>query len=148
MAATTEHATMGRVLTEVKLENLEDLWEVRRGMRTDEDVRRAFVTDALVDTGASTLSLPTSLITQLGLRQVSKRRIRSATGTAEANLYEAVKFTIQGRDGKVDVMEVPDGVPVLVGQIPLELLDFVVDPAGQRLIGNPAHGGEWVVEMY
>ena len=64
------------------------------------------------------------------------------------DVYDAVRFTIQGRDGTVDVMEVPDDVPVLVGQIPLELCDFVVDPKSQRLIGNPAHNGEWVMEMY
>jgi len=26
--------------------------------------------------------------------------------------------------------------------------DFVVDPGPQRLIGNPAHGGEQVLELY
>jgi hypothetical protein len=46
------------------------------------------------------------------------------------------------------VAEVPDDCPVLIGQIPLEVLDFVVDPVGQRLIGNPAHGGEQMLEMY
>jgi hypothetical protein len=45
-------------------------------------------------------------------------------------------------------MEVPDGVPVLIGQIPLEALDLVVDLRGRRLIGNPAHGGEHVLELY
>jgi hypothetical protein len=43
---------------------------------------------------------------------------------------------------------VPDDCPVLIGQVPLELLDFVVDPGGQRLIGNPAHGGEHIIELY
>ena len=38
--------------------------------------------------------------------------------------------------------------PVLIGQVPLELLDFVVDPKGRRLIGNPEHGGEQMIEMY
>jgi hypothetical protein len=45
-------------------------------------------------------------------------------------------------------MEVPEDCPVLIGQVPLELLDLVVDPAGQQLIGNPAHGGEQVLELY
>ncbi|MGB0068686.1 MAG: hypothetical protein WBQ11_11610 [Isosphaeraceae bacterium] len=31
--------------------------------------------------------------------------------------------------------------------IPLEMLDFVVDPRGQRLIGSPDHGGEWMIDM-
>ena len=42
----------------------------------------------------------------------------------------------------------PDDCPVLIGQIPLEALDFVVDPANRRLIGNPAHGGEQMIELY
>jgi len=36
----------------------------------------------------------------------------------------------------------------LIGVIPLEILDFVVDPKGQRLVGNPAHGGEQMFEMF
>ena len=31
---------------------------------------------------------------------------------------------------------------VVIGQVPLELMDWVVDSKGQRLIGNPEHGGE------
>ena len=42
----------------------------------------------------------------------------------------------------VDVIGIPNEVPVLVGQIPLEMMDLVVDLQGRRLIGNPAHGGE------
>jgi hypothetical protein len=48
----------------------------------------------------------------------------------------------------VDVMEVPDDVPVLIGQLPLEELDFVVDPLKGALIGNPAHGGEQMYDLY
>lgn len=48
----------------------------------------------------------------------------------------------------MDVMEVPNGVPALIGEIPLEHLDFVVDLRNQVLIGNPAHGVEHVYELY
>ena len=41
-----------------------------------------------------------------------------------------------------------DEYPVLVGQIALEALDWVVDAKGQRLIGNPDHGGEWGVDAF
>lgn len=47
----------------------------------------------------------------------------------------------------MDVIEVPDGVPVLIGQIPLEHLDFVIARRDQKLIGNPRHGGEHIYEM-
>jgi len=36
---------------------------------------------------------------------------------------------------------------VVVAQIPLEIMDFVVDPASLRLIGHPAHGGEQTFEL-
>jgi hypothetical protein len=48
----------------------------------------------------------------------------------------------------VDAAEVPDDCPVIIGQVPLELLDFVVDPIGQRLIGNPEHGGKHMMDMF
>ncbi|HEV3255843.1 MAG TPA: retroviral-like aspartic protease family protein [Gemmataceae bacterium] len=140
--------TMGRVLTEATVENLEDLWEAKRGLRPPEQVRRISVSDVLVDTGATTLSLPARLVQQLGLAKRYDKRVTASTGFGMAAVYDAVRLTIQGRDCTVDVMEVPDNVPVLIGQVPLELLDFVIDPHGQRLIGNPAHGGEHVFELY
>ena len=122
-----ETETMGRVLTEATMENLEDLWAVKRGLLAAEQVRRLSVGDALVDTGATLLSIPTRLIQQLGLSKVSSKRVTSSTGVAEAGVYDAVRLTIQGRTCTMDVMEVPDSVPVLIGQLPLEHLDLVVD---------------------
>ena len=140
--------TMGRVLTEATIENLKDLWDAERGLLPPEKVRRITVADALVDTGATRLSLPTRLIRQLGLTPHRTRRVISSTGATEATIYEAVRLTIQDRDCTVDVVEVPDEVPVLIGQLPLENLDLVVDLRARRLTGNPAHGGEQVFELY
>jgi len=139
---------MGRVLTEATIENLEDLWAAKRGLVSPEDVRRIVLADALVDTGATLLSLPRRLIDQLGLAKTGTKRITSSTGGGEAGMYEAVRLTIRGRSCTMDVMEVPDGVPVLIGQLPLEHLDLVVDLRSRSLIGNPAHGGEHVYELY
>ncbi len=142
-----ENDTMGRVLTEATIENLEDLWAVRRGSLAEDQIRRIIVTDALVDTGATTLALPTSLIRQLGLAKVSQKQSQCTKGVGEVDVYEAVRLTIQGRYGTFDVMEVPDELPVLIGQMPLEFLDLVVDLRSRRLTGNPAHGGEHVLEL-
>ena len=81
---------MGRVLTEAKIENLEDLWAEKRGLCPPERVRRVTVPNALVDTGATLLSLPTRLIRQLGLEPRYKKRVTSSLGVAEATVYEAV----------------------------------------------------------
>src|SRR5207244_4198229 len=140
--------TMGRVLTEVTVENLVDLGMVERGLRSPDNVRRITVPDALVDTGATTLALPTRFIQQLGLTKSYEKRATTSAGTRQMSVYQAVRITIQGRFCTVDAMEVPDEVPVLIGQIPLEMLDLVVDLHGRRLTGNPAHGGEQMLEMY
>jgi predicted aspartyl protease len=143
-----ETETMGRVLVEATVENIKDLWEAEKGMRPPDQVRRLTIPGALVDTGATLLSLPTALIRQLGLKPQAKKRVTSSSGVTEADMYEAVRLTIQGRQCTMDVMEVPDGIPALIGQLPLEHLDFVVDLSNRRLIGNPAHGGEHMYELY
>jgi hypothetical protein len=48
----------------------------------------------------------------------------------------------------MDVMEVPDDRSVRIGQLPLEQLDYVVDPQSRSLIGNPRLGSEHIIEMY
>jgi hypothetical protein len=40
------------------------------------------------------------------------------------------------------------GLFILIGQVPLEVLNFVVDSRAQKLIPNPAHGGEQMSEEY
>ena len=141
-------STMGRVTTPALIENLEDLWMADRGLQTAESVRRVQVEDALVDTGAMILSLPTNVIQQLGLKSTGQKRTMTAGGPRLASVFQAVRLHVQDRDCIVEVLEVPDAVPVLIGQVPLEILDFVVDMPNRRLIGNPAHGGQQMFEQY
>lgn len=139
---------MGRVLTSATFENFGDLWAAKAGIISEDQVRRLEVDDALVDAGATLISLPTRLIKQLGIENTGSRRVTSSTGGGEANMYSAVRLTIQGRSCTMDVMEVPESVPVLIGQLPLEHLDFVIDMRHHALIGNPAHGGDHVYELH
>jgi len=139
---------MGRVTVKVRVENLADLLKAREGQLTPNEVRRLDVDDALVDTGATMLSLPKAQIKQLGLKKFSSRQMRTARGTAKFNIFDAVRLTIEGRECTLDVAEVPDDCPVLIGQIPLEMLDFVVDLNKRKLIGNPDHGGKFMHDMF
>ena len=143
-----ETKTVGKVIVSAKIENLTDLMAVETGARQPVDVRWLEVSDALVDTGATMLSLPKRMIEQLGLKLVRTRRARTAAGMTDFGVYSLVQLTIQGRDCKLEPAEVPDDCPVLIGQLPLEHMDFVVDPISQRLIGNPDHGGEQMIDMF
>ncbi len=71
-----ETQTMGSVIVTAKIESLEDLYKVRQGILPSDQARRVEVTDALVDTGASILSMPKRLITQLGLQPIRSRQAR------------------------------------------------------------------------
>ncbi len=139
---------MGRVIPDATIENLGDLYEAERGLRPADQVRRVHVPDALVASGATSLALPSRLIHQLSLKKRYEKRSRSGQELGVTSVYEAVRITIQGRDASVDVMEMSDDLPVLVGQIPLEIMDLVLDPRGQKLIGNPAHNCEQTLELY
>ena len=46
----------------------------------------------------------------------------------------------------VRLWNLPDEVPALIGVIPLEALDFIVDPTTQKLIGK--HGKKRITLMY
>ena len=144
---TVENANLGRVTATIRVENLQDLLAVRDGKLPNEQVRRVDIVEALVDTGSTLLSLPTRFIQQLGLKKFRERPVVTTRGIAMAAIYDAVRLTIMERDCTVEVMEVPDVVPALVGQIPLEVLDLVVNPSAGTLTGNPAHGGEHMLEL-
>jgi predicted aspartyl protease len=109
--------------------------------------RRIVVDDERVDTGAAYVSMPLLLINQLGLKRLKTVQARTDAGSVTFGIFEPVKLTIQGRDCEVRVAEVADNCPVLIGFQPLEQLDFIVDSKNQRLIGNPDHAGEFMIDM-
>ncbi len=143
-----ESEVMGKVIVTAKIENLGDIEIRERGLIPAEEVSSVEVHDALVDTGATTLLVPKALIAQLGLRHYRTRPARGLGGSLSMPIYSAVWLTIQGRECAIDVGEIDDRFPVLIGHVPLELLDWVVDPKRQKLIGNPEHGGEHMIDAF
>jgi predicted aspartyl protease len=141
-----ETASMGKVLVSATVENLDDLFAVENGTLPPEKVRRVEVSDALIDSGATGLLLPSRMVAALGLKSLRVRPARTVGGPATLQVYRAVRLTVQGRDCISDVGEISDDLPVIVGQVPLELMDWVIDMRGQRLIGNPEHGGEHMMD--
>ena len=130
--------TMGKVTTRIKVENWLDAELLAVGARTEKP--RAVETEALVDTGAVKFYLKSSIIRELGLRPVGEIKSRTMSARSETRkVFSPVSLEIQGRTGRFDVVEVPDALPNIIGQIPLEDLDWVVDCRNQKLIPNPEH---------
>jgi len=65
--------------------------------------------------------MPRSLIVRLGLLPLRNHQARGIGGTVSMPMYRAVRLTIQGHDCAIDIGEVDDSLPVLIGQVPLEL---------------------------
>ncbi len=132
--------------TKIELTNLKDLNLANAGVIKPEKVRRATVENALVDTGATRLSLPKSLIEQLGLMPVGTTRARTANGIVDRIIYSTVEFTVLERKETIRVTDLPKNTPVLVGHMILELLDLCVD-IKKGLIYNPDHDNEWIEDQ-
>ena len=136
-----------RHTTEIEIANLADLNLANRGVINSEDVRRVTVKDALVDTGATRLSLPQPLIEQLGLTPLSTAKARTANGIVDRIIYSEVRFVILERGGALPVTNLPEDAPVLVGHLVLAQLDLCLD-IRKGLIYNPDHDNEWIDEAW
>ena len=129
---------MGKLTVTFKATSYDDLSDVAR-KRTKRAPRRVEA-EALVDTDATRLYLQRQVIAALGLRAVSQITSRTMSDRAEKRIvFSPVELEIQGRRGSFDVVQLPDTLPNIIGQIPLEHLDWVVDLRGGKLIPNPEH---------
>jgi predicted aspartyl protease len=141
------HTThMGKVIVKLKLTNLFDLGAQHRKLSKAKP--RSVEVEALVDTGATRLYLKPSVIKSLGLEKVDEVISQTTNGPKKRSVYESVRLEVQGRYGDFNVVDIGENVPNLLGQIPLEYLDFVVDSKNQKLIPNPEHGDKQMSEEY
>jgi len=133
---------MGNVYAEIIVKNSSDLTKVREGSISEKDVRTVTLT-ALVDTDARSLVIDENISQQLGLAILEDSTINIAGGaTAECKVTEPV--TIQWKDRQVAISAVVmKGGRTLLGVVPLEFMDLIVDPVRRELTG--AHGDRAVL---
>ena len=131
---------MGIVYADITLKNAGDVTDVGRGYIKEQDVRSVSVR-ALVDTGAGTLIINEELMRQLGLEVKGLRRANLANNAREiCKVTETVEVHWKDRMMTCQALAVPDSSEVLLGVIPLEDMDLIVNPVKQELEG--AHGDE------
>ena len=137
---------MGRTFVDVLVENYDDVALRETGRARGKRIRKENI-KALVDTGSAMLCLHKVTIVKLGLRFARSAVVRTGNGDVERGIYRPTQITILGRQYLAEVMEVPDNVPPLVGYIPLENLDLVVDTKSNKVIPNPASGGKYTLDL-
>ena len=125
---------MGQVLTTISVTNFVDLVMAERGFISAEEVRSVTIDKVIVDTGATLLSLPAPIISQLGLKQVGERDVETSAGIRKGRIFAGAQIIVEGREGRFDCLELPEGVAaVLLGVTPLEELGLEPDLKNQRL---------------
>ena len=129
---------MGMVYAEITLKNAGDVLDVQRGLIREEAVR-SVVVNALVDTGAGTLVINDEICRKLGLEHGVVWESTLADGSK--HLYtrmEPVSINWKNRESTLNPTMIPGADEVLLGAIPLEDMDLIVDPKNGVLIGR--HG--------
>jgi len=139
---------MGKVLTNIKITNAVDLINVKKGLIKEDEIKSVELKDIIVDSGASMLCLSKDLIDKLELDHLKDVKVNTADGIATRGIYGPVLYEIEGRVARGDVLELQHPkIKALIGQIPLEQLDFLINPAANRLIPNPEHEGELILDQ-
>jgi len=125
---------VGRFAIEFDVANFADVANAREGIIQPEKVRRETIS-GVVDCGAVQLVLPLSVVKRLGLKSSAKVRVRYADRrTAVRDLVEGVYVEILGRHGPFTAIVEPKRDSALLGATALEVLDFLVDNANERLV--------------
>ena len=128
---------MGEIRTPVRLENMRD------AVLSEEDRLplgsiRSIELDAVVDTGAVLTLLPRDAAESLGLPSMGEVTVTLAD-ESKVRLEKAgpVRLTVAGRTMFTDCLIGPPGCEPLLGQIVLEELDLICDPARRRVTPRP-----------
>ena len=137
---------MGIVHAEITLKNVLDVGYAENGIIQESEIRQATVT-AVVDTGAGTLVINEKLRQQLGLEVRGTKQATLADNRKETvKIVDPVEIHWKNRDMVCRPWVISDNGKILLGAIPLEDMDLIVDPAKQVLTG--AHGEENVGILY
>lgn len=130
---TISEPVMGRFSVEVELTNDADLIRAEVGDIAPEQVRRMKIR-GVVDSGATRLVIPASVVQQLGLDISGNVKVRYADGrTGDRSIAQRIRLAYGGRESVFNAVVEPARDSLLVGAIVLEDLDFLVDCTGQKL---------------
>ena len=137
---------MGMVQAEITLKNANDVTNVSRGILNEKEIRQTTV-QALVDTGAATLVINEEMRQKLGLELKGTKPARLADNQPVlVTVAETVEVHWKNRSMTCQPWVIRNSREILLGAIPLEDMDLMVDPKKQELTG--VHGEEELAIIY
>jgi clan AA aspartic protease len=130
----------------ITLANAGDISAARNGLIPDTKIRK-LTTEAMPDTGAWTLVINEETRQKLGLAIEETSESTLADGKTDTyDVTEGVKIQWKNRSIVLPAVVVPDAKDILLGALPLEAMDLMVDPVHEQLVG--VHGVEPLHVLY
>jgi clan AA aspartic protease len=128
---------MDYVYAEIELTSEKDLLSYQDGNLPEDKIKRVTVR-ALVDSGAYNLVINEEIKDQLNLPVRGTQTIKLADETLlEVEIVGPVEVRFEDRTTSVRAYVLPGLEEILLGAIPLEGLDVIIDPLRGRLLVNP-----------
>ena len=128
---------MGLVYADITLLNSFDVTAAKKGLIAEEDVKKLEV-KALVDSGAITLTISDAIAGQLDLDLVDSVDVELADGShSKRQLVGPVTIRFKNRTAICSALVFPGDNEVLLGAIPLEAMDVIIDPLAEQLVVHP-----------
>lgn len=136
---------MGEIRVKVLLTNATDA-ALHQEKKLAKKKIRTYEADAIVDTGAVRSVIPPHVLKKLGVTLRGTRVARYADGRKEeVGVSNGIIFEIMGRDTLEEALVLGD--QVLIGQTFLECTDLMADCTNRRLVPNPAHPDQPVLDV-
>jgi clan AA aspartic protease len=128
---------MGITYAEVELISGDDVVLHRRGYIQEDQIKSVKVR-ALVDSGSSMLAITETVKNQLNLLKIDEKQAELADGSiVRLEIVGPVEIRFENRITTVRAMVVPNSNVVLLGAIPMQDMDVLIDPKREQLIVNP-----------
>jgi len=119
---------MGFIKATIEIANSFDMGTARRGKIKKEDIRKQEI-EILVDTGAYNLSINENLVAQLGLEIIGSQSFELADGEIKKfDVAEPVEIRFKNRTTSCNPIVLPGNTEMILGCIPLEDMDVLIDP--------------------
>ena len=130
---------MGQISVELDLLNAWEMAATRKSMMCQDEVKRTSIT-ALVDTGALYFAINENIQEMLQCPVLGKKEFQLANGESIwCDFVHDVGIKFKNRECVVSAIVLPGDAEPLLGALPMEEMDVLIDPRRQELIVNPDH---------
>jgi len=128
---------VGLVYAEITIISTDDTALARRGYIEESEIRKITV-NAMVDSGAHMLTINEEIRIQLDLPLMEEQEMELADGSLiKVDIVGPVDIHFENRSTTVRAAVMSQEAEVLLGAIPMEDMDVIIDPKRQKLIVHP-----------